>query len=179
MAKFIPIPLTSQQTSCEVWARMPDINSASGESNVELMAIVLDSQSHLHMRAKTYSCIAPESRDIWSTSAEEVVHGVRSLREPLSDGATFRYRQTVGISPEVEWWQGQNGSRETKIGVILAGWCETDDSLTGAPKKYTYWVRCERGGAHITHRWYEQHELFAWSGRGVSVAPLSRRHPLA
>ncbi|KAG8779436.1 hypothetical protein FRC12_024267, partial [Ceratobasidium sp. 428] len=70
--------------------------------------------------------MAPESRDVWSTSADEIVHGVRSIRMPLSSGALFTYRQTVGISPAVEWWQNRDGSRNTKVGTILAGWCETD-----------------------------------------------------
>jgi hypothetical protein len=68
MATFIPVPLPAQHNAhvryylyptCppgsraaiqEVWARMPDSTTQSGESNVELLSIVLDVQSHSSMR---------------------------------------------------------------------------------------------------------------------------------
>lgn len=175
---MIPVPSSSQRNSPEVWARMPDTSSASGDSDVELMAIILGAQNYPN-GIKTYSCMAPESRDVWSTSVEEIVHGIRSVRPALSEGAVFKHRQIVGVIPEVEWWQGRDGSRRTKMGVILAGWCERENDNPNASKRYTYWVRCEREGMPATHRWYEQHELFAWPEQKASIAVLPRQRILA
>jgi hypothetical protein len=33
----------------------------------------------------------------------------------------------VGVVADVEWWQNRDGSRATKRGIILAGWCERDN----------------------------------------------------
>ncbi|QRW27106.1 hypothetical protein RhiXN_01701 [Rhizoctonia solani] len=159
---------------------MPDHTSASGESDVELMAIVVDSQNHGHCNqsSRVYTCMAPESRDVWSTSTDEVVHGVRSVRPSLSEGAAFKYHQVVGVMPNVEWWQNYDGSRATKKGVILAGWCERENDDPQARKRYTYWVRCERDGARPTQRWYEQHELFTLPDK-VFTGKLSLKKALA
>ncbi|KAH7340556.1 hypothetical protein B0J17DRAFT_704972 [Rhizoctonia solani] len=173
----VPVP-PSQRASPEVWARMPDHTSASGESDVELMAIVLSSQSYYNQFTRIYSCMAPESRDVWSTSVDEIVHGIRSVRPSLSEGAMFKYHQIVGVMPDIEWWQGRDGSCITKTGVILAGWCESTNDGPQARKRYTYWVRCDREGKQATYRWYEQHELFAWPEK-APIGMLSFKKALA
>ncbi|KAG8762177.1 hypothetical protein FRC11_010638, partial [Ceratobasidium sp. 423] len=89
MTRLVPAP-PSSRTLFEVWARMPDHTSASGESDVELMAIVLNSQRYYNEYTRVYSCMAPESRDVWSTSMDEIVHGIRSVRPSLSEGAAFK-----------------------------------------------------------------------------------------
>ncbi|CAE6347544.1 unnamed protein product [Rhizoctonia solani] len=174
----MPVPVPPPRAPCEVWARMPDHASTSGESDVELMAIVISSQSYYNQSRRVYSCMAPESRDVWSTSIDEIVHGIRSVRPSLSEGAVFKYHQIVGVMPDVEWWQNRDGSRETKKGVILAGWCERENDSAQARKRYTYWVRCEREGARSTQRWYEQNELFAWPDK-VFTGKLALKKALA
>ncbi|CAE6410261.1 unnamed protein product [Rhizoctonia solani] len=177
MTRLVPVP-PSKRTSSEVWARMPDHSSTSGESDVELMAVVINAQTQYSESTRIYTCMAPESRDVWSTSIDETVHGIRSVRPSLSEGAAFKYHQIVGVMPNVEWWQGRDGSCATKRGIILAGWCERVNDGAEARKRYTYWVRCEREGKKATHRWYEQHELFAWPEK-VSVGILSLKNALA
>ncbi|KAJ1310102.1 hypothetical protein OPQ81_006850 [Rhizoctonia solani] len=164
MTRLAPVP-PLQRTSSEVWARMPDHTSASGESDIELMAIVVN-EGHYNESTRVYSCMAPESRDVWSTSMDEIVHGIRS------------YRQIVGVMPDVEWWQDRDGSCKTKRGIILAGWCERVNDGAQTRKRYTYWVRCEHEGKRATHRWYEQRELFAWPEK-KSIGMLSLKKPLA
>ncbi|CAE6347566.1 unnamed protein product [Rhizoctonia solani] len=140
----------------QVWAKMPSAPEDGHLDTTEVLSWIVG-----HERQGDtfyYHCKAPESRGIWSSSNDEVVRGITTVRPSRTQGAQFELEQSIRVKKRVEW-RRSGANEHQKSGRICAGWCKRVEGPDGYFLEYTYWVAFTGSDQGQPRNWYPQPDL--------------------